>query len=386
MHGNTGEHFTKLVAASDKNENKKNIYCWIWPRGYVSLFILGWNHFKKNTEVAKNQHIKPLVYWLENLHFHFQKCLCRCDLNRKFKMAAMMMTFLRGIPFSIWESRRQWNILNMSIKIWIANLSIGDENNCCQCRIFYHGASIWPCLPLCSPPLDFKHNWIWPLLRLERKSSKRVRFELDCKLIGPLCCLLGTGCKLIGSSCCLLGTGCKLIGPSCCLLGTGCKLIGSSCCLLGTGCKLIGSSCCLLGTGCKLIGPSCCLLGTGCKLIGSSCCLLGTGCKLIGPSCCLLGTGCKLIGPSCCLLGTGCKLIGSSCCLLGTGCKLIVPSCCLLGTGCKLIGPSCCLLGPYAACWLTWYNVCDCVTVCGSHCTICVILSRCVAHIVQCVW
>ena len=57
----------------------------------------------------------------------------KSDLNSELKMAAKIMTwFSRGIPFNIGQSRCKWNILNKSIKTWIANLSIGDEDNCCQ--------------------------------------------------------------------------------------------------------------------------------------------------------------------------------------------------------------------------------------------------------------
>ena len=95
-------------------------------------------------------------------------------------MAATIMTwFSRGIPFGIGQSRSKWNILNTSIKTWMANLSIGDEDNCCQCSSFDHSVSIEPGSLLCSPPRDFKQYWIWPSLRSERKSSKRVRFESD---------------------------------------------------------------------------------------------------------------------------------------------------------------------------------------------------------------
>ena len=95
-------------------------------------------------------------------------------------MAATTMTwFSRGIPFGIGQSRRKWNILNTSIKTWMANLSIGDEDNCCQRSSFDHSVSIGPGTLLSSPPRDFKQYWIWPSLRSERKSSKRVRFESD---------------------------------------------------------------------------------------------------------------------------------------------------------------------------------------------------------------
>ena len=90
-----------------------------------------------------------------------------------------MTWFSRGIPFVIGQSRRKWNILNSSIKTWVANLSIGDEDNFCQRSSFYYSVSIEPGSLLCSPPRDFKQYWIWPSLRSERKSSKRVRFESD---------------------------------------------------------------------------------------------------------------------------------------------------------------------------------------------------------------
>ena len=104
----------------------------------------------------------------------------KSDLNSVLKMAATIMTwFSRGIPLGIGKSRRKWNIYNMPIKPWIANLSIRDEDYCCQCSCFDHSVSIGLGSLLCSPPRDFKQYWIWPSLRSERKSSKRVRFESD---------------------------------------------------------------------------------------------------------------------------------------------------------------------------------------------------------------
>ena len=106
--------------------------------------------------------------------------MTKSDLNSELKMAATIMTwFSRGIPFGIGQSRSKWNILNTSIKTWMANLSIGDEDNCCQRSSFDHSVSTEPGSLLCSPPRDFKQYWIWPSLRSERKSSKRVRFESD---------------------------------------------------------------------------------------------------------------------------------------------------------------------------------------------------------------
>ena len=88
-----------------------------------------------------------------------------------------MTCFSLGIPLGIGQCRRKWNILNTPIKTWIANSSIGDEDNCCQCSSFYHRVSIGPGSLLCSPSRDFIQYWIWPSLHSERKSSKRVRFE-----------------------------------------------------------------------------------------------------------------------------------------------------------------------------------------------------------------
>ena len=102
--------------------------------------------------------------------------MTKSDLNSELKMAATIMTwFSRGIPFGIGQSRSKWNILNTSIKTWMANLSIGDEDNCCQRSSFDHSVSIEPGSLLCSPTRDFKQYWIWPSLRSERKSSKRPR-------------------------------------------------------------------------------------------------------------------------------------------------------------------------------------------------------------------
>ena len=63
----------------------------------------------------------------------------KSDLNSERKMT-IMTWFSRGIPLGVGQSRRKWNILNTPTKTWIANLSIGDENDCCQCC---------GCLPQC---------------------------------------------------------------------------------------------------------------------------------------------------------------------------------------------------------------------------------------------
>ena len=49
---NTDKHFTNVVAASDKRK-RKNMNCWIWPRGDVSLIILSRNHHKRNIQIAE---------------------------------------------------------------------------------------------------------------------------------------------------------------------------------------------------------------------------------------------------------------------------------------------------------------------------------------------
>ena len=116
------------------------------------------------------------VSTFRNVYVNEADHMTKSGLNSELKMAATIMTwFLRGIPLGIGQSRRKWNILNTPIKTWVDNLSIGDEDNCCQCSSFDHR----PGSLLCSPPRDFRQYWIWPLLRSERKSSKRVRFESD---------------------------------------------------------------------------------------------------------------------------------------------------------------------------------------------------------------
>ena len=120
------------------------------------------------------------VSTFRNVYVNEADHVTKYGLNCKLKMAATIMAwFSRGIPLRVEQSRCQWNILNMLIKTWIANLFIGDEDNCCQSNSFEHSVSIGPGSRLCSPPRDFKRYWIWPSLCPERKSSKRVRLESD---------------------------------------------------------------------------------------------------------------------------------------------------------------------------------------------------------------
>ena len=78
--------------------------------------------------------------------------MTKSDLNNELKMAATIMTGLsRGIPIGIGQSRRKWNILHTLIKTWIANLSIGDEDDCCPRSCFDHSVSIGPGSLLCKP-------------------------------------------------------------------------------------------------------------------------------------------------------------------------------------------------------------------------------------------
>ena len=120
------------------------------------------------------------VSTFRNIYVNEADHVTKSDLNSVLKMAATIMTwFSWGIPLGIGKSRCKWNILNTPIKTWIANLSVGDEDYCCQCSSFDHSVSIGLGSLLCSPPRDFKQYWIWPSLRSERKSRKRVRFESD---------------------------------------------------------------------------------------------------------------------------------------------------------------------------------------------------------------
>ena len=139
-------------------------------------------YVETTTSCKKNQHISQWftdlrirVSPFRNVYVNAADHMNKSDPNRKFKMTATIMTW--GIPLRLWQSRRQWNILKTPIKIWIANLFIGDEKNCCQRRNFDRSAWIWPGFLLGSPPRDFKHNWIRHSLRSERRISKRVRFE-----------------------------------------------------------------------------------------------------------------------------------------------------------------------------------------------------------------
>ena len=113
------------------------------------------------------------VSTFRNVYVNEADHVTKSDLNCELKMAATIMAwFSRGITLGLGHSRHQWNILNTPIKTWIANLSLGDEDNCCQCSSFDRSVSIGPGFLRCSPPRDFKRYWIWPSLRSEWKSSK----------------------------------------------------------------------------------------------------------------------------------------------------------------------------------------------------------------------
>ena len=185
--GNTWKQFTNVVSASYKRKRKicilLNFITWI------CLTV----HFKATPPQEKYVSWKKLnilslwftvlripVSTFRNVYVNAADHVTKSDLNSKTQMAATIMAwFSRGIPLGIWQFMRRWNVLNRLIKTWIVNLSIACEDSCCQCSNFDHSASTWPGFLLSSPPRDFKHYWIWPSLRSERKSSRRVRFELD---------------------------------------------------------------------------------------------------------------------------------------------------------------------------------------------------------------
>ena len=80
-------------------------------------------------KVAKKTNILSLwftnfrirIFIFRNMYANATDHMTKSDLNSKFKMAAMIMTwFSQGIHLGIWQSRHQWNILKMPIKTWIA--------------------------------------------------------------------------------------------------------------------------------------------------------------------------------------------------------------------------------------------------------------------------
>ena len=168
MHGNNGEHFTKLVVTRVKRKIEKYIYCWIWPRGDVSLLILRRNHHNKIHKLQKPNilglwvtDLRNPVSTFRNIYVNETDHVTKSDLNCELKMALTIMAwFSRGTPLCVGQSRCQWNILNTPIKTWIANLSIGDEDNCCQRISLDHSVSIGPGYLLWNPARDFKRYWI----------------------------------------------------------------------------------------------------------------------------------------------------------------------------------------------------------------------------------
>ena len=100
--GKTGEGLKNYFQEVIEEKEKMYICCWIWSCGDVSLFILGWNHFQEKYISWK----KNLRLWFTNLRIRISifrnvsvnaaDHLTKSDLNSKFKMAAMIMTwFLR---------------------------------------------------------------------------------------------------------------------------------------------------------------------------------------------------------------------------------------------------------------------------------------------------
>ena len=166
----------ELVAASYKRKIEK----------YLLLNFAAWRgfsaHFTSKTTTRKIHNLqKPnilacvtdlriSVSTFRNVYVNEADHMTKSGLNSELKMAATIMTwFSRGIPLGIGQYMPKWNILNTPIKTWIANLFIGDEDNCCQSSSFDHR----PGFLLCSPPRDFRQYWIWPSLRSERKSNQK---------------------------------------------------------------------------------------------------------------------------------------------------------------------------------------------------------------------
>ena len=126
-----------------------------------SLWKLIWRHwtYKMPVRYIKLQKPNILILWFtdfrivvstfRNIYVNASDNMTKSDLNRKFKMAATIMAwFSRGIPLGIWQSRRQWNILNTLIKTWKTNLSVGFEYNCWQQKY-------WPPWPRYDPVSSF---------------------------------------------------------------------------------------------------------------------------------------------------------------------------------------------------------------------------------------
>ena len=76
MHWNNGEPFTKTSCRSYKRNTEiyilLNLTLWrCFPANFMS------QPPQENTRVAKPQHIRHVVYRIENSRFHYQKCLCK---------------------------------------------------------------------------------------------------------------------------------------------------------------------------------------------------------------------------------------------------------------------------------------------------------------------
>ena len=175
MHENNGEHFTKTSCSKLQKKNRKTYIVEFDHVMFLSSFCIKTTtrkiHKLQKTNILSLRFtdLRIPVSTFRNVYVNEADHVTKSDLNSKLKMAAMiMMWFSRGILLGVGQSRRKWNILNMpNEKSWIANLSIGDEKNCCQCSSFDHSVSIGPRSLLRIPPRDFRQYWIWPSLHSE---------------------------------------------------------------------------------------------------------------------------------------------------------------------------------------------------------------------------
>ena len=145
------------------------------------------NYQEKRCWVTKINASKRLVCWLENLHFHFQKLLCKCSWSHD-KIWPQKLIQNSSSDYEVTFARNSLICGNVPVgtykHFWIPrsshDLFIGDEDIYCQCMIFHHCASIWYISLLAVHPLI--SNTLRSDLRFARRKIVKKQWEVSDNL------------------------------------------------------------------------------------------------------------------------------------------------------------------------------------------------------------